>query len=245
VPVVSRRRQIEDAASALFGSRGYAAASMRDIAKLVDLQGGSLYAHVSSKEDVLWSIVEGAAARFHAEVGPIARGGGTVPARLRAMARAHVRVITDDRDRAGVFLFQWTALGPERRAEIAKLRDDYEGYWRELIGAGVASGELRATDPKLAATLVLSALNGTALWYRPEGRFGAEEIADRYADLLLGGLLERPSPGSSARPAGNLDGRLLARDRGRASQEPAHHDPAYSTRPGHGRPGHGAGKESR
>jgi len=189
MPVVSRRRQIEDAASALFGSRGYAATSMRDIARLVDLQGGSLYAHVSSKEDVLWSIVEGAAARFHAEVGPIARDGGTVTARLRAMARAHVGVIAEDRDRAGVFLFQWTALGPQRRAEIAKLRDDYEGYWREAIGEGVAGGELRAADPKLAATLVLSALNGTALWYRPEGPLRADEIADRYADLLLGGLL--------------------------------------------------------
>jgi AcrR family transcriptional regulator len=189
VAVTSRRRQIEDAASTLFGSRGYAATSMRDIARLVDLQGGSLYAHVTSKEEVLWSIVEGAAARFHDRVAPIARADGNVPARLRAMARAHVGVITEDRDRAGVFLFQWTALGPERRAEIAKLRDDYEGDWRAVIAAGVERGELTATDPKLAATLVLSALNGMALWYRPDGELRPDEIADRYADLLLGGLL--------------------------------------------------------
>jgi AcrR family transcriptional regulator len=187
--VSARKRQIEDAASALFGSRGYAATSMRDIARLVDLQGGSLYAHVTSKEEVLWSIVEGAAARFHAEVGPIARGDGPVAARLRAMARAHVDVITADRDRAGVFLFQWTALGPDRRAEIAKLRDDYEGYWREVIAAGVTGGELGPADPRLAATLVLSALNGMALWYRSDGPLRPGEIADRYADLLLGGLL--------------------------------------------------------
>ena len=187
--MTSRRRQIEDAASTLFGSRGYAATSMRDIARLVDLQGGSLYAHVTSKEEVLWSIVEGAAARFHDRVGPIAHADGAVPDRLRAMARAHVEVITADRDRAGVFLFQWTALGPERRAEIAKLRDDYEGYWRAVIAAGVERGELTGTDPKLAATLVLSALNGMALWYRPDGALRPDQIADRYADLLLGGLL--------------------------------------------------------
>ena len=54
----NRRRQIEDAASALFSGRGYAATSMRDIAGALDLQGGSLYAHVASKEDVLWSIVD-------------------------------------------------------------------------------------------------------------------------------------------------------------------------------------------
>lgn len=193
-----RRQQIEDAASALFGSRGYAATSMRDIAKQVDLQGGSLYAHVASKEEVLWAIVEGAAARFHAEVAPLARGGGAAPARLRAMARAHVEVITADRDRAVVFLFQWTALGPERRAEIAKLRDDYEGYWREVIAAGVEAGELAPVDPKLAATLILSALNGMALWYRADGPLRPEQIADRYSDLLLGGLLGNRDSGRGA-----------------------------------------------
>ncbi|MFL6250760.1 MAG: helix-turn-helix domain-containing protein, partial [Actinomycetes bacterium] len=52
----TRRRQIEDVASALFSSRGYAATSMRDIARALDLQGGSLYAHIPSKEAVLAAI---------------------------------------------------------------------------------------------------------------------------------------------------------------------------------------------
>ncbi len=67
---VPRRQQIEDAASALFRDRGYAATSVRDIAQALNLQGGSLYAHMASKEDVLWSIVLRAADRFNAEVGP-------------------------------------------------------------------------------------------------------------------------------------------------------------------------------
>ncbi|HYT25976.1 MAG TPA: helix-turn-helix domain-containing protein [Actinomycetota bacterium] len=44
-----RRRQIEEVASSLFSERGYAATSMRDIARALDLQGGSLYAHIPSK----------------------------------------------------------------------------------------------------------------------------------------------------------------------------------------------------
>jgi hypothetical protein len=116
------------------------------------------------------------------------------------MARAHIEVITADRDRAGVFLFQWTALGPQRRAEIAKLRDDYEGSWREVIAEGVDAGELAPVDPRLATTLALSALNGMALWYRPDGPLRPEQIADRYADLLLGGLLGGPELALSGRP---------------------------------------------
>jgi TetR/AcrR family transcriptional regulator, cholesterol catabolism regulator len=70
--VQTRRRQIEDVASALFSSRGYAATSMRDIARALDLQGGSLYAHIPSKEAVLAAIVEEAAEEFHAAVRPVA-----------------------------------------------------------------------------------------------------------------------------------------------------------------------------
>jgi AcrR family transcriptional regulator len=39
---------------------------VRDIARAVDIQGASLYAHVASKQEVLWSIVERTASRFEA-----------------------------------------------------------------------------------------------------------------------------------------------------------------------------------
>ncbi len=80
-----RRQQIEDAASTLFRERGYAATSVRDIAHALDMQGGSLYAHVASKEDVLWAIVVRAADRFNAEVGPIAASDRTAARKLRKM----------------------------------------------------------------------------------------------------------------------------------------------------------------
>ena len=54
----NRRREIEDAASSLFREHGYSGTSVRDIARAVDIQGASLYAHVASKQDVLWAIVE-------------------------------------------------------------------------------------------------------------------------------------------------------------------------------------------
>ena len=62
----TRRREIEAAASTLFHERGYSGTSVRDIARALDIQGASLYAHVTSKEEVLWSIVERTATRFEA-----------------------------------------------------------------------------------------------------------------------------------------------------------------------------------
>jgi TetR/AcrR family transcriptional regulator, cholesterol catabolism regulator len=186
--VQTRRRQIEDVASALFSSRGYAATSMRDIAGALDLQGGSLYAHIPSKEAVLAAIVEEAAEAFHAAVRPVAERGGPAAERLREMVAAHVRVVTGARERAKVFLFEWTFLGEERREAVRRSREAYQRYFERVVAEGVAAGELRAADPKLAAVFILSAMNAMAHWYRPDGALEPAALADHYAELFLTGL---------------------------------------------------------
>ncbi|MBI3745940.1 MAG: TetR/AcrR family transcriptional regulator [Chloroflexi bacterium] len=188
----SRRRAIEDVASELFRAHGYAATSVRDIARALDIQGPSLYAHVTSKEDVLWAIVERAAARFEAAadaaiaVNGDSRLGAPDPGvALAALVRAHVRVITDDVGAAAVFVHEWRALGDVRRQAILARRDAYEGRFRDLIREGMAGGQFEMTDVALASATILGALNGLAAWYDPTGRLAPDRIADQMADLVL------------------------------------------------------------
>ncbi len=185
-PVESpRRQQIEDVASALFRERGYAATTVRDIAQALNIQGGSLYAHVASKEDVLWSIVSRAADRFNTQVGPVAAAATPAPQKLRAMIHAHVAVVTASQRDAAVFLHEWRFLGAARREQIAARRDAYEALFRQAIADGIAAGEFVPVDAKLTATALLTSLNGIATWFRPDGTLTADEIADQYADLFL------------------------------------------------------------
>jgi AcrR family transcriptional regulator len=192
VTLETRRQQIEDAASALFRERGYPATSVRDIAKALDIQGASLYAHVASKEDVLWSIVSAAASRFEAAAERTLGAAATHDAatRLRALVRAHVRVIADDVEHATSFVSEWRHLSPERRTELLARRDAYEARFREVIRDGQASGDFALTDPTIAATFLLTALNGIAVWYRPDGFLSPDQLADLYADLAVRALTE-------------------------------------------------------
>ncbi len=190
----ARRREIDDVASELFHANGYAATSVRDIARALDIQGASLYAHVASKEDVLWSIVDGAATAFEAKADDaIADTATSDPVeRLAALVEAHVDVVTADPERASVFVTEWRHLSADRRATIARRRDAYEARFRAVIEDGTAVGAFRSTDTALAATFILTALNGIATWYRPDGRLGADRIADHYVDLALRSLSEDP-----------------------------------------------------
>jgi AcrR family transcriptional regulator len=194
---LTRRQAIEDVASDLFRERGYAATSIRDIARALSVKGASLYAHVTSKEDVLWAIVERAAGRFEAAADRAAREAearrpGDPAEAIAALVRAHVEVLTADVDEAGVFVSEWRSLGPERRAEILARRDAYERRFRMLIAEGIAVGAFGLTDPAVASSALLSAVNGVATWYDPTGRLSASRVADHLVDLVLRMLSSQP-----------------------------------------------------
>ena len=184
----TRKEQIYRAASALFSERGYRSTSVRDIARELDIQGGSLYAHIASKEDVLWEIIARVAESFYAAVRPIAEADAPATERLRAMIHAHVGVVVNELARAAVFFQDWRHLSAPRKSEVLALRDGYEALFRAVIAEGVASGELAPRDPRLTATFILTALNGIPGWFRPEGELTDDQIADAFADMLLDGL---------------------------------------------------------
>jgi AcrR family transcriptional regulator len=188
----ARRREIDEVASGLFHAHGYAATSVRDIARALDIQGASLYAHVASKEDVLFAIVDRAAAAFEAAAATAEAETATADPveRLAALVEAHVDVVTSDPRRASVFVTEWRHLSADRRAAMAGRRDAYERRFRDVIADGVAVGAFRSTDTAIAATFVLTALNGIATWYRPDGRLSADAVADQYVDLALRSLTE-------------------------------------------------------
>ena len=186
----ARRREIEDVASALFRERGYAGTSVRDIARALDIQGASLYAHVASKQDVLRTIIERMASRFEHAADDALRAIDSEPApdhaaRLAGLVRAHVGVVTDDVERASVFVHEWRSLEADARARMARRRDVYEHRFRSVIADGLGDGTFAAADPTAVSAFILTALNGLVAWYRPDGRLAPTQVADLYADLAV------------------------------------------------------------
>jgi TetR/AcrR family transcriptional regulator, cholesterol catabolism regulator len=185
----TRKEQIYETASTLFSANGYRSTSVRDIARELDLQGGSLYAHITSKEQVLWEIVSRVATSFDETVRPIATVDAPARERLRRMIHAHVDVIVCHLTHAAVFFRDWRHLSEPRRLEVLALRDSYEALFRQVIAGGIAAGEFAPRNPRLAATFILTALNGIPGWYRPDGEQPSTEIADAFADMLMTGLV--------------------------------------------------------
>lgn len=186
--VLQRKDEVMAAAERLFASRGFQATSVRDIAEALDLKAGSLYAHIESKDDLLWDILCVAADRFFAAVEPIVASNLLTLEKLKRVIAAHVKVITSNLASAAVYSTEWRHLSDTRRREFAARRDAYEEIVRGLVRQCMHEGTFADMDEKFATLVILSAINWIYQWYREDGPMTPDEIARKLTDLLLNGL---------------------------------------------------------
>lgn len=194
-----RREEILQAAAQIFREKGYHAASMRDLANAVELQKASLYHHLQSKQELLLELLDRAIDLLIDDTMLVLESSETPIEKLRAAMRAYMSRLTSDADLAAVLLLEHRSLEPDLRVGHIERRDRLESLWRELIAEGIRKGDFRPVDPAIAGFLLLGVLNWTITWFRPGGRLAAEELADRFADLLLEGLKaneHNPGPGA-------------------------------------------------
>jgi AcrR family transcriptional regulator len=194
-PRADRRLEILRRAADVFRRKGYRGAGMREIAEGLGLAPGALYYYFRSKEDLLFACQDLTLRRLTEGARRIARSGGSPPERLRALVAFHLEMTLTELGGSAAHL-EFRDLPAPRLAEVVRRRDAYEAVLRRVIREGVRSRAFRPVDPKQAAWWILGALNWTVVWWRPEGRRTAADLAASFADLFLSGL--RPDEGRAS-----------------------------------------------
>jgi AcrR family transcriptional regulator len=180
------------AAATLFSERGYHGTSMQHLADALGLQRGSLYTHIGSKEELLFDVVNVGADRFLERGERAFNAEALASVRLRRLLVGHIETAIEHLDAATVFLNEWRYLSEDLRALVQEKRDHYEAMVRRIVEDGISAGEFRDdANVRFAARLVLSAGNWTYAWYRPGGELGPTEIGERFAELIIKGLIPK------------------------------------------------------
>jgi AcrR family transcriptional regulator len=162
---------------------------MANIAEAVNLQKASLYHHVSSKQEILFELLDRALELLLERISPIASLDVPAAERLCLMIQAYLQILAENTDLSAVLLFEHRSLEGRQHARHIPNRDKFENLWREVLEDGVRSRQFICDDIPLTGRAILGILNWTITWYRPNGLLTVPQIADHYSNLLLNGLM--------------------------------------------------------
>ncbi len=178
------RSDVIRAAGRLFAERGYHATSMRALGRELGLLGSSLYAHISSKEELLVAVVE-EGARLFQEAAAVPEGA-TAEERLRSLMRGHLEVMLENPHQVRTYLSEARSLDDPHRARIIAARDQYEAVFRAVVRQGAADGSFRPeVDAKTSSIFILSTLNAVDRWYDPNGPLDREALTEAISEFVL------------------------------------------------------------
>ena len=179
-----RQQQVVTEAARVFARHGYDQTTMQELADAVGIAAGGLYHYFGSKEQLLIRICDQLMNPLLAEAREVVANEAETPAeQLRSLIRLWVEHVVAHRDH--MLVFQQERHVIEHGAQWKGVRDDRKAFER-LVEGVLATVDTPTDDPRLALSALLGMVNHTAQWFRPRGRLTAREVADGYADLVLG-----------------------------------------------------------
>ena len=184
VPPDARARLLA-AAVASFAEKGFHGTTTRDIAAAAGMSPAALYVHHRSKEELLHQISRSGHDRTLALVRASVATSHDPKEQLLCVVRAFVVHHAQGHTSARIVNYELAALSPEHLAEISTIRRAIEQEVRDVVEEGVAAGLFHTSDPRMTALALLSLGIDVARWYRDEGAWTPEQIAEHYCELAL------------------------------------------------------------
>lgn len=175
-------RRIYEEALARFAVRGYHGVSVRDIADACGITASSIYAHVPSKEQLLYDLILMGHEEHRDHLRAALLSAGSEPAdQLRDLVAGHVRFHAAYPVLATVCNNELHALSEDSASAVQAIRDEGVRIFTGVIERGRALGRFHCDDPLLVTAAIAAMGIRVAAWYRPEAADASEEISDRYA----------------------------------------------------------------
>ncbi len=192
---VARRDEILAIAAAIFARKGFAAATVRDIAAEAGILSGSLYHHFSSKEELFEEIIRSAIdADIEADVALAAAEDFDAAHALEAMV---TRMLRNQAAHPEVATIISNAAHLERGTagyeSLRRRRRAVRSAMTTIIARGVAEGTFRSDlDVELAFLTTVGAIDAVIRSRRPTPA-DVDETARRLAVMFVAAFRAEPS----------------------------------------------------
>jgi AcrR family transcriptional regulator len=184
-PFTDAALRLMEAAADAFAAKGFHATTTRDIASRAGLSPAGVYVHFASKEDLLFQLSREGHEAARDMLVSAAKAAASPTESLRAIMRVFSQWHAEHFRVARIVQYEFQNLTPEHREAVLGLRKEIDSVVRDVLTAGVASGEFIVTDVPDTALALLSMAVDVARWYDPDIRRTPEAIGLTYGELGL------------------------------------------------------------
>jgi AcrR family transcriptional regulator len=184
------KHRVFEVAAEVFHKKGYDNTSMSDVATAAGLTKAGLYHHVSSKESLLYTVLDSGLDLTHSYVMEPLESIAEPLERLMTMIDLHLRLVLEERNlEVTGLLHECKSLSPGDRTRINRRKKEYVRMTTKLVADVVKKHDIKNVNPKLAAFALLGMLNWTYQWYKPNGSNAREEIVRTFQQIFVQGIL--------------------------------------------------------
>ena len=185
----TRKDEIIVTAAKLFNEKGYSAVTMRDIARAMGIKAASLYNHISSKQEILASIIITLAEAFTKGMEGIKTSNNNCLDNLKNIISLHVKITSNNTFGMASLNNDWMHL-ESKLDYYLKLRRDYENNFRAIIEKGIQDNELIKMDADIILFSVLSTLRSLYTWIPNTEDVQHANLVSDLNTVLLKGILK-------------------------------------------------------
>lgn len=186
--ILTRKEEIQTEAARLFGEKGFAGCSVRDIAQAVGLGAASLYNHMDSKDDLLTNICFQCAYEFLEGMNAISQSSDGPEEKIKELIRLHVHIALNDKSSVTVFNDEWRHLQEPQLTAFLELRRSYEKTYLRIIRDGIEQKELLQLDENLIYQMILSSLRWLHLPTIKKTNLSEVELTKQITSILIKGI---------------------------------------------------------
>ena len=184
------RSRVFEVAAEVFHRKGYDNTSMSDVATAAGLTKAGLYHHVSSKESLLFTVLDSGLDLTESYVVKPLETISDPLERLKTMIDLHLRLVLQERNlEVTGLLHECKTLSTADRTRINRRKKEYVRMTTKLVADVVKAYNVKDLNPKLAAFALLGMLNWTYQWYRASGSNSRQEIVRNFQQIFLQGIL--------------------------------------------------------
>src|SRR5213592_2563423 len=184
------RNRVFEVAAEVFHRKGYDSTSMSDVASAAGLTKAGLYHHVSSKESLLYTVLDSGLDLTESYVMKPLEAIPDPLERLKTMIDLHLHLVLEERNlEVTGLLHECKTLSAADRARINRRKKEYVRMTAKLIADVAKQYNIKDLNPKLAAFALLGMLNWTYQWYKATGPIRCDEIVSSFQKTFLLGIL--------------------------------------------------------